>query len=122
MDTLCTSIVGLGGQGEDYLFSEYSQWEQAEARQGQKKKVAQKETPPPSPQTKASKKLSFKETKELEQMEANIEAQEKKIAEVEALLTNTSNEKEVTHLYAKLAAEQQQLEYLYSRWQELSSP
>ena len=122
MDTLCTSIVGLGGQGEDYLFSEYSQWEQAEARQGQKKKVAQKETPPPSPQTKSSKKLSFKETKELEQMEANIEAQEKKIAEVEALLTHTSNEKEVPHLYAKLAAEQQQLERLYSRWQELSSP
>lgn len=120
MDTLCNTIVGLGGEGEHTLFSDYAQWEQAEELLKKKKapQVSADVLPPPIQTT--IKKLSYKEQKELEGMEAAILKQEEKVKEIEKKIGLLQEEKEVITLYSSLASEQQNLESLYNRWQELS--
>jgi ABC transport system ATP-binding/permease protein len=116
MDTLCTSVIGLGGIGEEYFFSDYAQWERAEERVQKKETVTFRETAIPL-KKKSDKKLSYKESRELEGMEEAILQVEKKIEETEqALFENNS-----LALYKTLSDEQLKRDALYARWQELLS-
>lgn len=123
MDRLCTAIIGLGGFGQDYLFSDYSQWEKAETLQAKKRSAPHIDSFKTEKQSVvlSGKKLSYKETKELEYMEETIQAQEKSIKTVETSIEMCSDAKESILLYQQLAIEQQKLETLYTRWQELLS-
>ena len=122
MDTLCTTIVGLGGEGEHTLFSDYAQWERSEEQLKKKKAppMVLSAAVPPSQKPTGHKKLSYKEQKELEGMEEVILIQEEKVKEIEKQLPLLQEEKESLALYSALASEQQKLEDLYNRWQELS--
>jgi ATP-binding cassette subfamily F protein uup len=120
MDTLCTSIVGLGGQGADYLFSDYSQWEQAEMKHGKKTVPTAKTNTSLPDKIPTVKKLSYQETKELEKMETTIQAQEKRLEEIEKKISSLVDATIPLSYYTELASEQHKLEALYTRWQELS--
>jgi ABC transport system ATP-binding/permease protein len=68
------------------------------------------------------RKLSFKEQRELDHMEANIQAAEQKLAKLEAESAapeNLSNSSRLTELAQEMAGAQAEIERLYARWQEL---
>jgi len=116
MDKVCTQVLALGAQQQFY--ADYSQWEQAKSNQ----KVA-----PPSVKkeerilpTTPSKKMSYKEQKEWEGMEAKILDTEQRIAELQLQLEDPhlTSEKSL-EIYHALAECQKKLEVLFDRWQEL---
>lgn len=75
-------------------------------------------------QTKA-RKLSFKETRELEGMEDQIHAAEAEVARIEELFASPefhrTHAAQTTELMAELAAAKEKVAKLYARWEELEA-
>ncbi len=117
MDRVCTQILGLGQGQEETLFADYFQWEKAfQGSFSKKEKTEAVKALPPS----EGKKLSYKEKKELEGMEAAIGAKEESLAAMQAKLEEVASDPgESLTLYQKMAEVQSSLDLLYSRWQEL---
>lgn len=115
MDRVCTQFVGLGIGREGELFADYAQWEAAAA---QEKPSAPAKEKAVSKAPKVVKKLSYKEQKELEGMEAAIYAAEQKLEELNGENVGSDPQKALEH-YNKLAAAKEHLDRLYQRWEEL---
>ena len=115
MDRLCTQILGLGEHAEPALYASYEQWLQS------CEKVAVKEKPRAAPQpVQKSKKLVYKEQRELDGMEDSIAAIEVAIAELERRLKACAQSAEdQLQTYRLLAEAQQRRDALFTRWQEL---
>jgi len=123
LNRICTEVIGLDGKGHAAPFGNVSQWLAAhkaaiadEAKAEAKAKNAHKNQP-------KGKKLSFKEQKELEGIEATVLAAEAVVAaehkNVEAAATlGTAKSKESARI---LAAAEKTVETLYARWQELEA-
>jgi ATP-binding cassette subfamily F protein uup len=129
LDRLATSVIGLGLPGEVPILADYQQWE---AYVEQKKnsattpQITKTERTPKisSPPSAISKKLSYKEKKELEQMEDAIVAIEEKIATLHASVqkhTEDGNLTELQSICKQLESAQTELELLFQRWEELDS-
>jgi ATP-binding cassette subfamily F protein uup len=71
------------------------------------------------------RKMSFKETRELEGMEAQIHAVEAEVARIEGLFANPDffqkHATQVNQLTAELDAAKEKVTQLYSRWEELEA-
>ncbi|MEM1282176.1 MAG: ABC-F family ATP-binding cassette domain-containing protein [Chlamydiota bacterium] len=111
MDRICTKLLGLGEGLERDFFAEYSQWEAAckgkrTSRDPQKVEVKE-------PLKKKS--LSYKEKKELENMEINISQLEEEIEKMHRELNTSSS----PDLYQGVANKEKELEALFERWQDL---
>ncbi len=119
MDTVCTQILGLGEGNEQTIFADYSQWEKA--FQGSFSKKEKEKTPViKTEKVQDSKKLSYKDKKELEGMEASILVQEEALLILQAKLDNKSLSPQETHVvYQKMGEIQEGIDRLYLRWQEL---
>lgn len=119
MDTVCTQILGLGEGNEQTIFADYSQWEKA--FQGSFSKKEKEKTPViRTEKVQDSKKLSYKDKKELEAMEASILVQEEALLILQAKLDNKSLSPQETHVvYQKMGEIQEGIDRLYLRWQEL---
>ena len=82
--------------------------------------AATKTTKPARP-----RKLSFKEARELESMEAQIQAMDAEIARIENLFTSPdfhrTHATQTNQLIANLAAAKENLARLYTRWEELEA-
>lgn len=126
LDNLATCVIGLGLPGKPQLFADYLQWE-AFAKQNSggvilatsKKIVEEKSVPIEAP---VIKKLSYKEKKELEQMEGAIIAAEREIEKLHQSLqeyTEKNNTFELQEICKKIESAQHELEMLFQRWQEL---
>lgn len=122
MDRLCTEVVGLDGRGRAASFGSVLQWLNAYDRS-----IALQETPAPAPARAATpvraKKLSFKEQKELEGMEAAVLAAEEHVAACQIAVEQSATKGHVVFGEAckALEAAQQRVETLYTRWQELEA-
>jgi ATP-binding cassette subfamily F protein uup len=122
MDRVCTQFLGLGANSSAELFADYSQWEAAQASPPPPKErspAAAPKSPPPA----KSKKLSYKEQRELDTMEATILEAEASIATLHEQLespTLATDSQRSLALYNELAAAQQHLEQLFARWEFLS--
>ena len=119
MDQVCTQILGLG-EGEQRLFADYNQWEKSCAETAVKKEPTAK--PVAAPTVMRTKKLSYKEQKELDEMEQKILATETEIERVTQQLEDPlvqSDAQKSLELYNLLAEAQQTLEALFERWQHL---
>ena len=82
---------------------------------------AQKNTKPQTSATPSHRKLSFKEQRELEQLEKDIPALEQEKGELETLLSSgTLSHEELTATAAKIADIINSLEGKEMRWLELS--
>ena len=114
MDSICTSIIGLGAHTDEYLFADYRQWEEA-----LEKKEPKEATPPAKQSTKPTPqaKLSYHEKKELEGMEERITDREEKFKQLASKLEQGGSQEE----YASLGALQKEIDSLYARWEELSN-
>ncbi len=122
VDRVCTEILGLGTNIEaPQIYADCQQWEQACTEQ---KLAVAKQPDAKQPLPKAiSKKLSYKEQKELEGMEQKIITQEKLVASLEekVALNSTIDQKIALDQYQQLGKAQVALEELFARWEQLQN-
>jgi ATP-binding cassette subfamily F protein uup len=134
LDKVATSILAFEGGGRVVRYAgNYSDYRTLKAQgEAQRAAAAQpaKQAAPPKPaappqRPKPATKLSFKEQRELDGMEASIEAAEARKAALEAELadpaTYTRDPGRVAGLQADLAASGAEVENLYARWEDLQS-
>jgi ATP-binding cassette subfamily F protein uup len=127
LDKVATSILAFEGDGRvtryEGNFDMYRRLK-AQAAAATPAPAPKKAEPPPESPKPARKpgKLSYKEQRELDGMEAAIEAAEAKKAELEGRLGDPSvytDGRKVAELQRELEAATAEVDRLYARWQEL---
>ena len=126
LDNLVTSTLILSGNGHVNEFvGGYDEWrsqkEIAQAARDAKKAI--KPATPISNERQTSRKLSYKEQRELEQLPAKIEALEAEQAQLNTSLTDPAfyqnNNAEVSQAVERLKVIEEELLDIYGRWEEL---
>ena len=123
LDRLCTSMIGLDGQGGARIFADYLQWAAAQ-REARSPERDPKGSPPRAASAVAKKtgRLSFQEQREWAEMEGRIVAAEQDLAarqqEVEAAGRGTDHVR-LQESCRALQSAQEVVEKLYDRWQQL---
>ncbi len=125
LDRVSTVVLGLDGLGGAERFADYAQWEiwqrgqlaaaKSEERAGEKSKAA-------GAGAGSKKKLSYKETRELETMEERIAEAEKELQGKHELLLDTqvmSDAVRLRELSLELESAQEAIDTMYARWGEL---
>jgi ATP-binding cassette subfamily F protein uup len=131
LDKVATSIVSFEGDGRvtryEGNFTTYrtlkAQAQAAAAPAPAPRKAAPAATEAPRPARKPGK-LSYKEQRELDGMEAAIEVAETRKSELETQLSSPgvfSNASKVAELQKELEAVTTEVDRLYTRWQELQN-
>ncbi|NGX55689.1 MAG: ABC transporter ATP-binding protein uup [Chlamydiae bacterium] len=118
LDRLCNIFLALGNPEETQLYADYAQWESAQRRKPapQKPKGAKKVP------TSRKKDLSFKERRECEQIEKAMGNEEKKLQELNSVVTAAStveNPQKLQKVCKQIAETQSHIDSLYHRWAEL---
>jgi ATP-binding cassette subfamily F protein uup len=136
LNRVCTDILAFEGDGKihhsvgdyDYYLEKKQKAAVAATRQGAAFLSTSKSaalsrvaaTPKPKP-----RKMSFKETRELEGMEAQIHAVEAEVARIEGLFADPEffrkHAAKVNQLTAELDAAKENVAKLYARWEELEA-
>ncbi|MBS0623895.1 MAG: ABC-F family ATP-binding cassette domain-containing protein [Verrucomicrobia bacterium] len=118
LDRICTSLLPLGDPSCHEIFADYAQWEESQkpTQQAcvQPSSVKQKPTP-------AKKGLSYKEKKELEDIESFILKAEQEVQELTLQLEQTQDNISLSNICQTLAIAEAKVEQLYLRWEELES-
>ncbi|HWY06086.1 MAG TPA: ABC-F family ATP-binding cassette domain-containing protein [Candidatus Acidoferrales bacterium] len=125
LDRVSTVVLGLDGMGSAERFADYAQWEiwqrgqlaaaKSEERTGEKSKAA-------GGTGGSRKKLSYKETRELETMEERIAEAEKELQGKHEMLLDPqvmSDAGRLRELSLELEAAQEAIDTMYARWGEL---
>lgn len=112
MDEVCSEVIGLGTGSDHCLFADYQQWMQFQK--------SAKKTPKKSSDGKKTQdvKFTYKEKRELEEIEKTISQLEEEIALLEKEALAASGES-VQKIYQSMGERQQRLEDFFSRWEEL---
>ncbi len=128
LDSTSTFILSLGNQLENPFFADYRQWEAvfgdiATASDVSKTALKNEGKALPAKSNDKSKKLTYMEKKELDQMEKSIQLIEKEVLEVSTQLEKVSHldTAKVNELCGILDEKNRLLEKLFSRWEELDS-
>ncbi len=127
MDQVATELLAFDGKGGIERFADYFQWE--EWRKG-----GSSELPAKSPGVEESKKneiksdgkkrLSYKEQFELDGMESKIMVEEESLANLQKELSNpdiSSQYSKLAELTESIGRQQEKVDALYKRWNELTS-
>jgi len=130
LDRVSTAILALDGRGGAELFADLAQWQESRER----KRTPHAEPAPtrgpgvpeisPPPRSATAKRLSYREQREWEGMEAAIVAAESERARRRAAAEDpavVSDPRALTERYAALAAAEAEVDRLYARWSELES-
>ncbi|HEV8581806.1 MAG TPA: ABC-F family ATP-binding cassette domain-containing protein [Thermoanaerobaculia bacterium] len=122
LESVSTYILALDGRGNAEYFADYPQWEARRAeRQPSPKPAAPKPLAAPR-EVKPTKRLSYKENLEWEQMEARILAAEEALAAAQQAVEDPAVASDAAELHARCATLEEarrEVERLYSRWAEL---
>jgi ATP-binding cassette subfamily F protein uup len=138
LNRVCTDILAFEGDGKihhsvgdyDYYLEKRRRGAEASARwtaEAGSKKVAANPARGAGPGPKVAKpvRLSFKETRELEGMEAQIGFAEKEITRIEGVFAapdfHRTNATKTNELLAELVAAKETVKRLYARWEELEA-
>ena len=139
LDNVVTSVLAMEGNGRvgeyvggysDWLRQGDASWLRAQPDPGAAQAPARKNpAPPPAAPAPAPaparKKLGYRETRELEQLPATIEALETRVAELTAAMGDPGFFRQqadaVTAHNAELAQAQAELDQAYARWEALES-
>jgi len=131
LDRVCTDILAFEGEGRVFHSvgnQSYYQEKKARALPPPAAQGKAKAAPAPAPAPRSAnrpRRLSYKEARELEEIEPAILAVEERIAAIEALFA--SSDFHETHgdraqaLHDEAEAARQRLEGLYTRWEELEA-
>jgi len=137
LNRVCTDILAFEGDGKihhsvgdyDYYLEKKQRADVAAARQSAAilalNKSAELAREANAPKAAKPRKLSFKEQRELEGMEAQIHSTDSEIARIEALFAQPDFHRnygaQTDQLMADLAAAKEKLSRLYVRWEELEA-
>jgi ATP-binding cassette subfamily F protein uup len=135
LNRVCTDILAFEGDGKihhsvgdyDYYLEKKQKAVEAAARQSAAFLATNKAATEAKAAAAKSKprKLSFKEQRELEGMEAQIHAVEAEVARIEGLFADPEffrkNAAKVNELTAELEVAKEKVPLLYSRWEELEA-
>ena len=127
LDRVSTVVMGLDGQGGAVIYSDYWQWEAAQARDLPKPERPTPAASDPSRDRKGAifkKKLSYLEAREWEQMETQILEAEGELDAVHAEMQSpdvVSDGPRLEDCYAKLQSAEGRVAGLYARWAELEN-
>lgn len=124
MDKICNVFVGLGTSGPTQLFADYKQWESFKEKQESMIQTLKKEKALEKPREKSessTKKLSFKEKFELEQIESQIPKLEEQASNLHEEIETISDTSLLQSKCQELSLVQEHIEQLYHRWQELEN-
>ena len=130
LDRISTVVLGFDGLGEIERFADYSQWEawrdsQRKEEEGNKlpeSRVVARFAPNGTGATAAKKKLSFKETRELESMELRIVKAEEELRDQQEALQDPAITSDGVKLHSaslRLDEARKTVDQLYARWAEL---
>ena len=137
LNRVCTDVLAFEGDGKihhsvgdyDYYLEKKQKQAVAASRQSaaiiSTNKSAALSRVAATPKPAKPRKLSFKETRELEGMEAQIHAVDAEIARIEGLFASPdfhrTHATQTSQLTADLAAAKENLTKLYARWEELEA-
>jgi len=128
LDRVSTVVLGLDGLGNAERFADYAQWEiwqggqAAAAKSAARTAVAAAVNAAAGAGGSAKRKLSYKETRELETMEERIADAERELQEKHELLLDPqvmSDASRLRELSLELEAAQEAIDTMYARWGEL---
>jgi ATP-binding cassette subfamily F protein uup len=130
LNRVCTAILAFEGDGRlQYSVGDYDYYVEKRNKKptsgapppglGKSKPSAEKSAPT------RPRKLSFKETRELEGMETTIQVAEENVSRIEALFVepdfHRKHGQQTSELMAELALAKERVAQLYKRWEELES-
>ncbi|GFK95898.1 ABC transporter ATP-binding protein uup [Fundidesulfovibrio magnetotacticus] len=121
LDAVSTALLGLDGQGQAVPLASLEQWD-AHLREAQAPRERREAEPPRRPARRPAKKLTYKEERELEGMEAAIGEAEAALAAREEELADPAVAHVASELEARLIRRdeaQAEVDRLYARWAEL---
>ncbi|MES1180341.1 MAG: ATP-binding cassette domain-containing protein, partial [Verrucomicrobiota bacterium] len=137
LNRVCTDILAFEGDGKihhsvgdyDYYLEKKQKaakaLETAERERAEKFASEKSAASPPAPAKNKPRKMSFKETRELEGMEAQIHAVEAEVARIEGLFADPEffrkHATQVNQLTSELEAAKESLPKLYARWEALEA-
>ncbi len=137
LDRLCTSYLGLLRDGGIEAYASYGQWEQTlrdELKGGKREKGLPKDkqkgssapasTSADKPRANKPVKLSYKEQREYDTMEATILAAETALAEAQEAMEEAAGHddpQQIIQASAHMQKTQNQVDRLYARWGELEN-
>jgi ATP-binding cassette subfamily F protein uup len=133
LNRVCTDILAFEGDGKiHHSVGDYDYYLEKKQRATAKKPPAPPEraaiiapTKPAAPSPAKPRKMSFKDTRELEGMEGAIKIAEAEIARIETLFAepdfHRTHARQTDQLKADLAAAKTNLEKLFLRWEELEA-
>jgi ATP-binding cassette subfamily F protein uup len=126
LSRVATEVIGIGCGHDNYYFADLEQWERYRDRYLSEQQRSQEKTVPASQSPanpKKKTKLSYKEKRELEALEAEIEELESSQASCQATTEDPGIQSDASKLQAaceELQSVQERLETCYHRWEELS--
>jgi ATP-binding cassette subfamily F protein uup len=127
LDRLSTELLALDGDGNAGTFASYAQWEAAQAAEAEAAAAAQRKAAPkpaPRPAPAAKPRLSWKEQRELEGMEAEIERAESELESLQHAMADPATHADhvkMRDVCTRADAAQERVRTLYARWEELES-
>jgi len=137
LNRVCTDILAFEGDGKihhsvgdyDYYLEKKAKAAKAAARDRKSETQSALRNPQSAaggtPSSGGRRKLSFKETRELAGIEAEIHAAEAEVARIESLFADPEffrkQAAQVTHLTADLETAREKIPILYARWEELEA-
>jgi ATP-binding cassette subfamily F protein uup len=127
LESVSTRVLALDGRGNHEYFADYAQWESA--RESGPSSAGAFSAPPttapkPPPKAKETKRLSYKEKIEWEQMESNVLAAESRLAAAQAAVEDpavATDPKALQERCTAMEAARKDVERLYARWAELEA-
>ncbi|MCA9568626.1 MAG: ABC-F family ATP-binding cassette domain-containing protein [Myxococcales bacterium] len=126
LDRVCTGVLAFEGDGRATRYADRVQAERAaEARQVESRAVEVAPEPVKAPVKPATtKKLTYRESQELEGLPDAIEVAEARVGELEAVLADPATYRErsaeLASIQADLEGANAEVERLYARWEALS--
>jgi ATP-binding cassette subfamily F protein uup len=123
LESVSSVVLALDGRGGATFFADYTQWEAARSAAPSPKPSASKPVAS-AKAAKEAKRLTYKEQKEWEQMEAKILETEDRLAAAQAAVedpTVASDPKALQERCAALETARKDVERLYARWAELEA-
>lgn len=128
LNRVCSGIIAFEGDAKvNYTLGDYDYYlEKRKERDKEIKKTASKKSnlsPAPTPQK--TKKLSYKEQRELDSMEENVMELEAEVERIETMFAEPdffkNNGDQSAELHSKLTELKEKLDNSYARWEELEA-
>ena len=121
MDRLCTEVIGLDGLGGAAPYGSVQQWLTAYTQAQEKPTTSKKKATTPTAPAAKTKKMSYKEQKELDGMEEAILKAEQAVSTHEHEVNEAANagHEALTAACQRMEGAQSKVEQLYKRWAEL---